>query len=81
MLCDQGRRPLDFKENHRSGCHKIEDILRLSFHTNEDTGVTGFRRKKTTRIRSRASADFENLRVSISHVGNYATATAILELK
>ena len=25
--------------------------------------------------------DFENLRVSISHVGNYATATAILELK
>ena len=25
--------------------------------------------------------DFKNLRVSISHVGNYATATAILELK
>ena len=25
--------------------------------------------------------EFENLRISISHAGNYATATAILELK
>ena len=30
---------------------------------------------------NRSGVDFKNLRVSISHVGNYATATAILELK